>query len=258
MDVPVGLLGGSLGNVGGIDVGFDDVATGGELSARFERIDASAFEGRFGVTPDLSGIAIPGQETFSIWDPALPDGEFGTAALRLRFAANDLPTGFDETRLALWHFNAGLGVFEPLPTLGIDSVAGILSASTAGFRHLYSAPRCPCPAACFCLHPRLRACLPCGAGAPVDRQHRPLRDVSGDREPITYPSGIHFESGDTALATARFGLRGTSCHDSAASFLRRRVSSRGRVRRTARYLAGFCAAPGKAPTVIPSSRQSTR
>lgn len=148
MDVPVGLLG-----------GFDDVATGGELSARFERIDASAFEGHFGVTPDLSGIAIPGQETFSIWDPALPDGEFGTAALRLRFAANDLPTGFDETRLALWHFNAGLGVFEPLPTLGIDSVAGILSASTAGSSTFVLGAAVPLPGGVFLFAPAFAGLL---------------------------------------------------------------------------------------------------
>ena len=159
MDVSVGLLGGSLGNVGGIDVGFDDITTGGELSARFERIDASAFEGRFGVTPDLSGIAIPGQETFSIWDLALPDGEFGTAELRLRVAANDLPTGFDETRLALWHFNSGLGVFEPLPTLGIDSVAGILSASTAGFSTFVLGAAVPLPGGVFLFAPAFAGLL---------------------------------------------------------------------------------------------------
>jgi len=46
---------------------------------------------------------------------------------------NDLPTGFDETGLALWHFNAGPGAYERLPTFGTDGVAGFLSARATGF-----------------------------------------------------------------------------------------------------------------------------
>lgn len=46
---------------------------------------------------------------------------------------NDLPTGFGETGLALWHFNTGPGAYERLPTFGTDGVAGFLGARATGF-----------------------------------------------------------------------------------------------------------------------------
>lgn len=46
---------------------------------------------------------------------------------------NDLPAGFGETGLALWHFNTGPGAYERLPTFGTDGVAGFLGARATGF-----------------------------------------------------------------------------------------------------------------------------
>ncbi|MBT8447716.1 MAG: hypothetical protein KJO38_11230 [Gammaproteobacteria bacterium] len=132
-DVAVSALGGSAGNVGGIDLLFDKVSAAGGLTARYLRMSAEEFEAEFGSA--LSGFLflIPDRDAVSVWDIDAPGTAFGTATLTVQYDEDELPAGFDEAGLGLWHYDDVADLFEPLPVLGLDTDTNTLTVATGGF-----------------------------------------------------------------------------------------------------------------------------
>ena len=139
--VGANLLGGSGGSqAGSLDLTFDNVLTGGILSAVYRQTDATSFANGYLNNPSdinfvLSGL--PGGNV-QFWEIALEGGAFDTATLTVHYDDSLLPVGFDETTLGISHYHDG--IWENLPAVARDTFANTIAFETTGFSSFVLTP----------------------------------------------------------------------------------------------------------------------
>ena len=144
-DITVSALGGIDGNAGGIELLFDQVIAGDELIARYRRMNTAEADAAFGSALSGFGYLIPGSDVLTVWDIDPQGAQFDTAHLTIRYDDDDLPPGFDEERLALWHYDDVIDIFEPLPIVSLDTDMNTLTVSTDEFSQFVLASAVPLP-----------------------------------------------------------------------------------------------------------------
>jgi len=139
--VGANLLGGSGGSQpGGLDLTFDNVLTGGTLSAVYRQTDATSFANGYLNNPsDISFVlsGLPGGNV-QFWEVALEGGAFDMATLTVHYDDSLLPVGFDETTLGISHYHDG--VWENLSAAARDTFANTITFETTGFSSFVLTP----------------------------------------------------------------------------------------------------------------------
>jgi hypothetical protein len=119
---------GGATETGGIDLTFDEVVTGGTLTAQ-------AIDNTGGLTlealealADVTNFQLAGGDTPQLWDISF-DGEFtGVATLVFNYDPNLVGSG----ALSIIHFNETLGAWENLGGI-VDTVAHTITVETSSF-----------------------------------------------------------------------------------------------------------------------------
>lgn len=139
--VGANLLGGSGGSQpGGLDLTFDNVLTGGTLSAVYRQTDATSFANGYLNNPSDIGFVLSGLPGGNVqfWEVALEGGAFDMATLTVHYDDSLLPVGFDETTLGISHYHEG--VWENLSAAARDTFANTITFETTGFSSFVLTP----------------------------------------------------------------------------------------------------------------------
>ena len=139
--VGANLLGGSGGSQpGGLDLTFDNVLTGGTLSAVYRQTDATSFANGYLNSPSDIGFVLSGLPGGNVqfWEVALEGGAFDMATLTVHYDDSLLPVGFDETTLGISHYHDG--VWENLSAAARDTFANTITFETTGFSSFVLTP----------------------------------------------------------------------------------------------------------------------
>jgi uncharacterized repeat protein (TIGR02543 family) len=120
---------GGSGVPGGLDYEFESVTAEGSCFADFSRADEAELATRIAAGEFESFTFLTPGGPAQVWEVAFSGDYSGTVNLTLCYDDTILPAGFDETSLAVHHFNGG--AWHPLPDGVVDPLTHTIAFSTS-------------------------------------------------------------------------------------------------------------------------------